>query len=196
VPVPNDGVSRCGRGPYKAFDALAAQNQAYTRLGDRAGSRGANGLVIATGARLTDEVRPPTYVSAGARRSSACNVRPLRHCGHDSLAVTSDGRHVAESPAMADAPLFIWMSNDEIAAFEAATGLRVAEEPRWSDDDYDRAIAYLRARASWRMMPISPFHLARTPRKVREAHRPPALPCVLCQQPTCYPAGFSSHSES
>jgi hypothetical protein len=45
------------------------------------------------------------------------------------------------------------MTSDEIREFEHSTGLQVTNEEDWSDSDYDRVIAFLRAKAAQRTIP-------------------------------------------
>jgi len=48
---------------------------------------------------------------------------------------------------MADLPLFARMDAQEIAELQRAIGLLVDDEERWSPEDYDSMIAYLRRKA-------------------------------------------------
>jgi hypothetical protein len=57
---------------------------------------------------------------------------------------------------MSNAQLFSHMSAEEIAELQRSTGLQLADEFRWSIKDYDRVIAYLRAKAAQRTAPQIP----------------------------------------
>jgi hypothetical protein len=60
------------------------------------------------------------------------------------------------APVMNDTSHFLGLSAEDITELETATQLRIADEPRWSGRDYDRVIAYLRAKAATRTSPKLP----------------------------------------
>jgi hypothetical protein len=57
---------------------------------------------------------------------------------------------------MNNAPVFAGMAPEDVTALERATRLRVANEARWTVQDYERVIAYLKAKATERRVPKVP----------------------------------------
>jgi hypothetical protein len=61
---------------------------------------------------------------------------------------------------MNNTPHFLGLSAEDIAELETATQLRVVDEPDWSTQEYDRVIAYLRAKAAKRTSVQAPTRCA------------------------------------